>query len=394
MSPVRRLREVSLTDDASRRQEVHGDVVSVEKFEALADEWDDLALRTGAAPFVRPGWIEAWWATFGRGELQILALRHKGDLACVLPLRRRRGLLRSCSNVHTPVFDAVSVGLEEVQVLLTAALDQSRGVILEGLDSDGMLAGSARELDDQRRSRLVVLDQMLSPYVDLSVSWETFEKSLSGSRRRNVRRRRKRLAELGEVTIDVFDGSADLEPYFEEFLRLEATGWKADLGTAVSSSVETTRFYHDVMAWAAEKKLLRLSFVRVGGRGVAVALLLDDGHRRHNLKVGFDDEYAPYYAGVLQNFEEIRRALEDGRTFEWGGAMNGVKEWLHNAEHSIEQLGLFPRSPRGTAAGWSIGLRQAVYRWARGSAPLRRARGSIRRRLTRQLASPSDTTPG
>lgn len=92
---------------------------------------------------------------------------------------RRRGKLRSCSNVYTPVFDAVSLGVEEVRVLLTAAVDESRGVILEMLDSEGMLAATARQLADQGQSRLVVLDQMLSPYVDPSMSWEEFEKSLA-----------------------------------------------------------------------------------------------------------------------------------------------------------------------------------------------------------------------
>jgi CelD/BcsL family acetyltransferase involved in cellulose biosynthesis len=369
---------------SSDQQESDLSVDVMREVATLSDEWDELAIRTGAPPFVRPGWIEAWWARFGQGELQILALRRNGGLAAVLPLARRRGMLRSCSNVHTPVFDAVSPGLEDVRVLLEAALDASRGVILDRLESDGMLAAVARQLGDERQSRLVVLDQMLTPYVDSSVSWEAFEKSLSGSRRRNVRRRRRRLAELGEVTIDTFDGTDDLEAHFEEFLRLEATSWKAELGTAVNSSPQTTRFYHDVIAWATEKKLLQLSFVRVGERRVAVALLIDDGRRRHQLKVGFDDEYTPYSPGVLQGFEEIRRALEDGRTFEWGGAMDPVKGWLHNAEHTIEQLGLFPRSPRGTLARWTVELRQAVYRRARGSTFLRRGRDAIRRRIGRR----------
>jgi CelD/BcsL family acetyltransferase involved in cellulose biosynthesis len=366
---------------SSDQQESDLSVDVMREVATLSDEWDELAIRTGAPPFVRPGWIEAWWARFGQGELQVLALRRNGDLAAVLPLARRRGMLRSCSNVHTPVFDAVSPGLEDVRVLLEAALDASRGVILDRLYSDGMLAAVARQLGDESQSRLVVLDQMLTPYVDSSVSWEAFEKSLSGSRRRNVGRRRRRLAELGEVTIDTFDGTDDLEAHFEEFLRLEATSWKAELGTAVNSSPQTTRFYRDVIVWATEKKLLQLSFVRVGDRRVAVHLLIDDGRRRHQLKLGFDDEYGPYAPGVLHAFEEIRRALEDGRTFEWGGAMDPLKEWLHNAEHTIEQLGLFPRSPDGTLARWTVELRQAVYRRARGSTFMRRGRDAIRRRL-------------
>src|SRR5690242_3076595 len=31
---------------------------------ALVREWDALASRTAAPPYVQPGWIEAWWQAF------------------------------------------------------------------------------------------------------------------------------------------------------------------------------------------------------------------------------------------------------------------------------------------------------------------------------------------
>ena len=38
----------------------------------LAEEWDGLADRVGAAPWTRPGWVAAWWRAFGSGRLQIV----------------------------------------------------------------------------------------------------------------------------------------------------------------------------------------------------------------------------------------------------------------------------------------------------------------------------------
>lgn len=383
-----------MTDAGFPRQGDEVQVVTTASFEGLADEWDDLALRTGAAPFARPGWVRAWWSAFGRGELRILTSRRDGELSSVLPLARVRGGLRSCSNVHFPVFDGVCLEPEDLQILLTAALRESRqGLVLSQLDSEGQLVAATRQAADQNRCRLVVLDATASPFVDTTLSWEEFEQSLTKSRRNDVRRRRRRLAEQGEISHEITDGTEDLEAHLSEFFRLEGSGWKADKGTAIHLLPETRRFYEEIAAWAANRGLLRLSIMRLDGRPVAVEFTIDDGVRRYLLKMGYDPEYARYGPGLLLQLGEIRHALEDGRTYELGVGMNAIKEEMGSAQRTIEHVAVFPRSARGTLARRTVEARQAVYRKARGSTLLRRGRDAVRRRLTRRRASSPDTTP-
>ena len=68
---------------------------------SIADEWDELADRTQASPFVRPGWFGAWWRAFGVGELEILAVRQHGLVRAVLPLTARRGVHEAPANAHS-----------------------------------------------------------------------------------------------------------------------------------------------------------------------------------------------------------------------------------------------------------------------------------------------------
>src|SRR5438105_12628854 len=42
-----------------------------DEIEPLAREWDDLADRVSAPPFLRSGWTAAWWLAFGRGHLEV-----------------------------------------------------------------------------------------------------------------------------------------------------------------------------------------------------------------------------------------------------------------------------------------------------------------------------------
>ena len=66
--------------------------VTAERYiEPLATEWDALADSSKAPPFLRPGWVAAWWRAFGKGTLEILTARRRGCVVGVLPLYRRRG---------------------------------------------------------------------------------------------------------------------------------------------------------------------------------------------------------------------------------------------------------------------------------------------------------------
>jgi CelD/BcsL family acetyltransferase involved in cellulose biosynthesis len=85
-------------------------------------EWDELADRLGAGPFVRPGWFEAWAGAFGKRPLEVLAVREDGRLAGVLPLLGSRVSVAAPANWHTPVFGAVADS--------EAALDALAGALL------------------------------------------------------------------------------------------------------------------------------------------------------------------------------------------------------------------------------------------------------------------------
>ena len=167
-----------MTDDGAPLQVDEERVLTTSSIDGLADEWDDLALRTGAPPFARPGWVRAWWAAFGRGELRILTARRNGALSSVLPLARFRGGLHSCSNIHSPAFDGVSADPEGLQILLTAALRESRkGLIMSGLEAEGQVTTAARQVARESRCRLVVLDKQIARYIDPAMRPSSWQRS-------------------------------------------------------------------------------------------------------------------------------------------------------------------------------------------------------------------------
>ena len=158
------------------------------------------------------------------------------------------------------------------------------------------------------------------------------------------------LEELGEVTLEISDGSERLDDLLAEGFRLEASGWKAAEGTAIVSSREAQRFYEAIARWSAERGWLRLFFLRVGGKAIAFQLALEHGRTHYFLKGGYDPDDSAYSPGKLLLHATLAHALERGLDrYELMGDVEPWKlEWTKTMEERVS-LDAYRRTPRGLA---------------------------------------------
>ena len=128
---------IVLQDGLAKPATLAGDVTISTDADALAHEWERLAERVDASPFLRPGWILSWLQAFGAGQPQVLTARRDGELVGVLPMELKRGRLRSPANWHSPVFGPVVADEAARQLLLDGLFGGSRpSVELDFLDGD------------------------------------------------------------------------------------------------------------------------------------------------------------------------------------------------------------------------------------------------------------------
>src|SRR5919109_3205239 len=124
-----------------------------------AAEWSNLIDRSPEpCPWVRPGWIAAWWRAFGSGELVLMTLRRGvgGRLAALVPLVRQRHRLVAPANYHTPSFELVGEDDDVVAELarrLLAARPRCLGA--KFVDVDGTTARALRRAARSSGYRLV-----------------------------------------------------------------------------------------------------------------------------------------------------------------------------------------------------------------------------------------------
>jgi CelD/BcsL family acetyltransferase involved in cellulose biosynthesis len=279
-------------------------------FAALASEWDALAGRTHAELFHRHAFLSCWLEHFApEAPLRVLTARARdGRLVAALALREVRtryfGVpvreLRSVCNAHSSRFDMLAEDPEGAGAAFLShlAADPSWDVLCVTHLSEGA-AGWAL-LEASRRAGLPagVWHSGASPYVPLPGSLKAWE-ARPRSNRKTLRRKRRRLAERGEVTVQRVASAEGLDALLEEGFRVESSGWKARNGTAVLQDAGTRGFYAGLAHQAAARGELALYFLRLDGKPVAFQFGLTDGPRYLAMKPGYDESLGSLSPGQL-----------------------------------------------------------------------------------------------
>jgi CelD/BcsL family acetyltransferase involved in cellulose biosynthesis len=307
-------------------------------------EWDALADRVGAPPFLRPGWIEAWCRAYAETPPIVLEVRRRGEVTALLPVMRRRRANRGPTNSHTPVFGPLAEDEAAAAELAARAVAELGGrLVVEPVDpADPITAAFADGL--RRGGRLTLVEALPNaPYVPVEGSFDDYLKALAKNHRKQVARRRRRLEETGHVSVEVQTSVRGLASALDDFMRLESSGWKRGPGTAVASRQANRDFYSEIASWAAERGWLRLSFLAVSGRPIATELALEAGGVLYALKGGFDPAYGGFGPGQLLTQESLARAFAARLdSYEFLGREESYKLVWTDATRERARLRAFP----------------------------------------------------
>jgi CelD/BcsL family acetyltransferase involved in cellulose biosynthesis len=279
--------------------------------ETFAGQWRELAAAaTDPNPFYEPWMLLPALRSFAARDRVEVILAFRGDVLCGLfPVAYRRGraelwkhpycyltaplLRRGCERIAIRCWlDAMAARAAVVRIEDTPAAGRVRLHLVDELNERGWPA-----LVTQAYTR-AVLRRAGTPD-------EFLNRALAGKRRKEFRRQRSRLAELGALATDELAAGADPGPWIDELLALEALGWKGRAGVA---SVRDRGFLGEMAAGAAREGKLQMLALRLDGKPVAVKLNLFAGEGAFAFKIAFDESYARFSPGVLLELDNVEHA--------------------------------------------------------------------------------------
>ncbi len=131
--------------------------------------------------------------------------------------------------------------------------------------------------------------------------------AVSREHRKDFRRKQRRLSESGWLETDDLDHNSDIGKWLDEFLALEASGWKGKNGGALLCDESGREFFKTVAREAFLKGRLSMLALRVNGNLVAQKVNILSGEGAFAFKIAFDEQHARHSPGILLEIENIRR---------------------------------------------------------------------------------------
>ena len=285
---------------------------ATESVQALAGEWAELA----AAASEPNAFAEHWFVAAALRSLpqdrdiRMIEARRGGRLIGLLPFEIVRGYARLPVLVvqnwcHDQAFlgtPLVAAGEEKafwaaaIEALNAADLPANL-VHLWRMCEGGVVERALGAPAVHRRIR-AFLQSELSPAA-------YYEQAVRQKKRKELRRLRNRLADLGTVESRVLEDRAELDAWCDAFLELEKAGWKGREGTALACDPQGEIFFREIIAAAWVEGRLQFRRLDVEGRPVAMLVNFLCPPGSFSFKTAFDEDYAHYSPGVLLQIENL-----------------------------------------------------------------------------------------
>jgi CelD/BcsL family acetyltransferase involved in cellulose biosynthesis len=282
-------------------------------------DWRDLLARTDAPNvFMNPALVRLTGDTYpGARRIALLAwqtVAGKRRLAgvwafaigrapqSILPVSVLSAPPMAHAYLATPVIDRGCL-----EATLAAMLDHIAGdgglpkiIALDAMGADGATMQALTHVLTARGSAPYVLGEALRPKLasDLDAK-EYIEKAFSSSTRKKLRQHRRRLGEKGALEFRIVSEPEAVCAAFEEFLTLEAAGWKGRQRTALLSDAADAAFARAMiadLAWHGDASIHALT---LDGRPVSMQIVLRAGAAAFTWKTAYDEALQDCSPGML-----------------------------------------------------------------------------------------------
>lgn len=288
---------------------------------AIRQDWADLAGHASESNlFVFPGFVEASLELLGDAAPHLLTLR-QGELLIGLMILRRdwgyaklpvpfwRTAMHHEQYLGTPLVRAGSEA--NFARALFGWLDNSHltqcFLNLTMVSADGAVATElAREAKRDARAVCALNSFERAAIAPGTTAFGNPEEALRASRRKNLRKARRKLEELGALTIERLTPGGDLESWLAGFLAMENTGWKRANNSAILCCAHETALYRTIVGDAHAAGCLNFARMCVAGQPIAYTLDILAPPHGFCIKSAIDTDFRKYSPGVLMELETLR----------------------------------------------------------------------------------------
>jgi len=319
-------RLVAGVDLAGRRPEFSVAEASLDQMDAAQSEWTDLATRAiEPNAFYEPGFALAAALHFPvKTRPRFIAVWGRAASGA----RRMAGLFPIVTSSPFVGDGFIRLWLHKQAALATPLVDRddasavieaflawieersfSAGVVFSRMHANGRFHEALTAAASGAGRRMKILDAYdraaLLPGGDAD---ELCARAGSRKKLGEVHRQGRRLREMGRLTFHSHETADEIRLAAEEFMALEASGWKAGRGAFLSQPSLTT-FLRSATRLLAHQRRCKIQALRLDGRPIAMAIVLESQGRSYCWKTAFDERLRAQAPGIQLVYEQTKAHL-------------------------------------------------------------------------------------
>jgi CelD/BcsL family acetyltransferase involved in cellulose biosynthesis len=212
----------------------------------------------------------------------------------------------------TPLLDSKQTEAAALEIMCQARAASARALILRAVALDGRAMRAFREELRRDGLRPKLLQSHLRAALDAKRDAdELLQEALGPKKLKELRRQRNRLAEHGAVRFDIARTPEAVASTLETFLQLEASGWKAKRGTALTQDEGDAAFIRRATVALAANGQCEIVSLSAGDVPVAAGIVLRHRDRAFFFKLGVDERFAKFSPGVQLTLDLTQHLCAD-----------------------------------------------------------------------------------
>ena len=274
----------------------------------LAAEWQALSAQAQepagflAADFMLPILAQA------KG-VSIDCVGHDGRLLLAVPTVAGRGFDRVVTSDLTASNLPLVEGEQAQEAVLAFINARERPCLFKSIPVDSNFYAQLQAL----APRFQVLKRWQRAALKIDGTFESWlAQNFDHKRRKEFKRLRNRLAEQGELQLEILTQSSNLQNFLDNLLELEAKGWKGRRGTALQSQAGTANVFQQICINLQTSGKLRFWQLKHDGKAVASLFGMVEGGTAWMVKIAHDEAFAKFSPGVLLVLDATQCLFAEG----------------------------------------------------------------------------------
>ena len=309
-------------------------------------EWERV-LATGQSDvvFLTWQWQSAWWKTFGRGELLLIAAERDGEVVALAPLFTEAGMVYFVGSGGSDYLDFIG-DISEPEIL-DALLNEARrrvrdftGFVFYHVPDNSETGGRLQESASRLGLKIFEEGSQQAPALEM-----TGTNAIDAANKKSLVRHEKFFTRDGALKVSHLTRSEEILPHLDEFFAQHRERWAAMPYPSLFGDEAQQQFYRVLTTTAAEAGWLRFTLLEWQGRSIAFHFGFAYRGSFMWYKPTFAIDLARHSPGEVLLRQLLLAAIAEGaHTFDFGLGDEAFKSRFATRVNHVRNWGLYDPS--------------------------------------------------